>query len=280
MEENVPFTVEGEKERDGRNHCQQVEERHTWTGNSKYVTTRAAKWSVRRRVRAFELSRPPRVRLRTKKFTDLSCFVSQYLSTNGDGRDNVYVTVWPADGLLIPLLQAWHWSVKRDSAPGRTVEAVRPFLHWWWRLSGRSDRGPRGHRGQLVSSSWRHPTDRNRATQLDSREARAHTCTRIMRVNVYKTRMWAGAQRDGRPAEYRWRPLFIAAKFGWRPLLECCAVTLPRRETRWNLLGCPKLGNRSQPLVDRSSPYYEVHCCLTSFFPIVNKCLSCEDSAR
>jgi len=28
------------------------------------------------------------------------------------------------------------------------------------------------------------------------------------------TRMWANAQRDGRPAEYRWRPLFNAAKFG------------------------------------------------------------------
>jgi len=26
--------------------------------------------------------------------------------------------------------------------------------------------------------------------------------------------MWANAQRDGRPAEYRWRPLFHAAKFG------------------------------------------------------------------
>jgi len=30
--------------------------------------------------------------------------------------------------------------------------------------------------------------------------------------------MWANAQRDGRPAKYRWRPLFNAAKFGWRPL--------------------------------------------------------------
>jgi len=28
------------------------------------------------------------------------------------------------------------------------------------------------------------------------------------------TRMWANAQRDGRPAEYRWRPLFNAAKVG------------------------------------------------------------------
>jgi len=26
--------------------------------------------------------------------------------------------------------------------------------------------------------------------------------------------MWAIAQRDGRPAEYSWRPLFNAAKFG------------------------------------------------------------------
>ena len=26
--------------------------------------------------------------------------------------------------------------------------------------------------------------------------------------------MWAYAQRDGRHAEYRWRPLFNAAKFG------------------------------------------------------------------
>jgi len=34
------------------------------------------------------------------------------------------------------------------------------------------------------------------------------------------TRMWANAQPDGRPAEHRWRPLFNAAKFGWRPLLD------------------------------------------------------------
>jgi len=66
------------------------------------------------------------------------------------------------------------------------------------------------------------------------------------------TRMWANATR-----EYRWRPLFNAAKFGWRPLLECRAVKLPRRESRWKWKGCPKLANRSQPLVARRSPYYE-----------------------
>jgi len=40
--------------------------------------------------------------------------------------------------------------------------------------------------------------------------------------------MWTNAQRDGHPAEYRWSPLFNAAKCGWRPLAECRAVT------RWN----------------------------------------------
>ena len=33
-------------------------------------------------------------------------------------------------------------------------------------------------------------------------------------AETYTTRMWANAHRDGRPAEYRWRPLFNAAKFG------------------------------------------------------------------
>jgi len=69
--------------------------------------------------------------------------------------------------------------------------------------------------------------------------------------------------------EHRWRPLFNAAKFRWCPVLECRAVMLPRRETRWNLQGCPKLANRSQPLGGRSSPYYEDmwgYRCLTSFF--------------
>jgi len=43
--------------------------------------------------------------------------------------------------------------------------------------------------------------------------------------------MWANAQRDGRPAQYRWRPVLNAAKFGSRPLLKCRAVTLPKYES-------------------------------------------------
>ena len=71
----------------------------------------------------------------------------------------------------------------------------------------------------------------------------------------------------------------------WRtPATRCRAVTLPRRKTPWNLQRCLKLPDGSQPLVGRSSPYsgnmWRTYRCLTSFFPIVNTCLSCEDIAR
>ena len=113
-------------------------------------------------------------------------------------------------------------------------------------------------------------TNEDRSTTIGYRQACFHHHGKCEMEQKDTTRMRDNAQRDGRPAEYTWRPLFNAAKFGWRPLLECRAVTLPKRETRWNLQGCPKLANRSQPLVCRSSPYYEDvwrrYRCLTSFF--------------
>jgi len=36
----------------------------------------------------------------------------------------------------------------------------------------------------------------------------------IRDVDQMLTKMWANAQFDGRPAEYRWRPLFKAKKSG------------------------------------------------------------------
>ena len=42
---------------------------------------------------------------------------------------------------------------------------------------------------------------------------------------IKRTRMWTNAQRDGRPAEHRWRPLFNAAKFSCRSLLYIAAST-------------------------------------------------------
>jgi len=66
------------------------------------------------------------------------------------------------------------------------------------------------------------------------------------------------------PCRIRVAPLFNAAKFSWRPLLECRAVTLSYRETRWNLL------------------WWHVGEILlfNKFFPIVDTCLSSEDTAR
>jgi len=37
---------------------------------------------------------------------------------------------------------------------------------------------------------------------------------RATRQKQQKLEMWANAQRDSHPAEYRWHPLFNAAKFG------------------------------------------------------------------
>ena len=95
--------------------------------------------------------------------------------------------------------------------------------------------------------------------------------------------MWANAQRDGRHAEHRWRPLFNAAVW-LTPNTGVTCSNAPRRENRRHLQGCPKLTKRSQPLVSRSSPYckdlWRRYCCLTSFFLIVDACLSCEDIAR
>jgi len=48
----------------------------------------------------------------------------------------------------------------------------------------------------------------------------------IRRGKKEETRMWANAQNDDRPAEYRWRPVLNAAEFGSRPLLDCRTVTL------------------------------------------------------
>jgi len=54
--------------------------------------------------------------------------------------------------------------------------------------------------------------------------------------------MWANAQRDSRPAEHRWRPLFNAAKILW--------------------------GHVEDSLL------------LNKFFPTVDTCLRCKDMAR
>ena len=95
--------------------------------------------------------------------------------------------------------------------------------------------------------------------------------------------MWANAQRDGRPAKYRWRPLFNASKFGWRPLLVSCSNAAKTRNP-FKFAGVPQTRQKISAASRTSSPYCEDkwgrHCCLTSFFPIVDTCLRCKDIAR
>ena len=47
-----------------------------------------------------------------------------------------------------------------------------------------------------------------------TRSRRRHCWNPLVYKMRCKLEMWANAQRDGRPAEYTWRPLFNAAKFG------------------------------------------------------------------
>jgi len=65
------------------------------------------------------------------------------------------------------------------------------------------------------------PMQQNVADMINQRKQRSKLVTTLVyfrRWLSFKTytelEMWASAQRDGRPAEYRWRPLFNFAKFG------------------------------------------------------------------
>ena len=64
--------------------------------------------------------------------------------------------------------------------------------------------------------------------------------------------MWANAQRDGRPAKYRWRPLFNAPRLGWRPLVQCRAVT-PR-----NLLKFAGVPQTNETILAASGPKFTI----------------------
>jgi len=106
-----------------------------------------------------------------------------------------------------------------------------------------------------------------------------HGITCWLTIITVTTRMWDNAQRDGCPAEYRWRPLFNAAV--WRSpttWLPCSNAAKTRKPLK--LAGVSKLPNRSPPPLPYCEDIWRTYCCVTSFFPIVDTCLSCEDIAR
>jgi len=97
--------------------------------------------------------------------------------------------------------------------------------------------------------------------------------------------MLANAQRDGRPAEYRWRPLFNAAKFGWlTPTTRVPCSNAAKTRNRLKFAGVPQtnetISTACGPKFTILSDMWTRYCCLTSFFPIVDTCLSCEGIAR
>jgi len=81
--------------------------------------------------------------------------------------------------------------------------------------------------------------------------------------------MWANTQRDGRPAEYMWRPLFNAAAKTRKPLKF---AGVPQTDETILAASGPKFtilwGNVEEILLHNK------------FFPLVDTCLSCEDIAR
>ena len=107
--------------------------------------------------------------------------------------------------------------------------------------------------------------------------------TKQTKQSSSKLEMWANDQPDGRPAEYRWRPLLNAAVW-LTPTTRVPCSNAAKTRNPLKLDGCPKLTKRSQPLVGRSSLYcadmWSRYCYLTCFLPIVDTRLSCKDSAR
>ena len=91
--------------------------------------------------------------------------------------------------------------------------------------------------------------------------------------------MCGNAQRDGRPAEYRWRPLFNAAVW----LTPTTRVPCSNVAKTWNPLKLPGVPQTNERISAASEPKFTIlwgHVggilLLNKFFPIVDTCLSCK----
>ena len=100
--------------------------------------------------------------------------------------------------------------------------------------------------------------------------------------NKHKLEMWANAQRDGRPAEYRWRPLFNAAVWLTPTTRVLCNIAAKT----WNPLKVPGVPQTYERISAASGPKFTILwgrvgeiLLLNKFFPIVDTCLSCKDIA-
>ena len=94
--------------------------------------------------------------------------------------------------------------------------------------------------------------------------------------------MWANAQRDGRPAEYRWRPLFNAAVW-LTPTTRVLCSNATKTRNPLKLPGVPQTNETTSADCGKFTilcGHIEEILLLIKFFPIVDTCLNCEDIAR
>jgi len=97
--------------------------------------------------------------------------------------------------------------------------------------------------------------------------------------------MWANAQRDGRPAEYRWRPLFNTAVW----LTPTTRVPCSNAAKTRNPLKLPGVPQTNETISAASVPKFTILCghveevlLLNKFFSYcrLDTCLNCKDIAR
>jgi len=68
--------------------------------------------------------------------------------------------------------------------------------------------------------------------------------------------MWANAQRDGRPAEYRWRPLFNATVWLTPPTrVPCGNAAKTRNPLKFACM--PQTGKPMSAAIGPKLPYYQ-----------------------
>jgi len=90
-------------------------------------------------------------------------------------------------------------------------------------------------------------------------------CSKIQK----QLEMWANAQRDGRPAEYRWRPLLNAAVWP-TPTTRMPCSNAAKTGKPLKLAGVPQttgsISAANGPKFTILWGHVDAYCCLTSFF--------------
>jgi len=82
--------------------------------------------------------------------------------------------------------------------------------------------------------------------------------------------MWANAQRDGRPVEYRWRPLFNAAVW----LMHTTRVPCSNATKMRNPLKLPGVPQTNETISATSGPKFTILCGYVEEIWLLNKFFS------